>query len=242
MSGETMSVLVIVLEGAWVDHMRGYDDEGETTPFLDELARQEVRFANASRTAASALPAVASLLTGLFPRAHGATEESGVLAAGPPTLAQLLRGAGYRTAAFSAAAAVSPTTGCDRAPTVLALVDVAGPDAPVQGRALLRDGAATPSPGLVFAEHYRLDSGDVRGKAVRSAREQVVWRSDEQRAYVSRAELGRCNQIDTHTAPADALRQALCAWLSDTERRMRDHSLDGTVGAAPTAARCAAVE
>ncbi len=133
MSGETMNVPVIVPEGAWVDHMRGYGDEGETTPFLDELARQEVRFANASRTAASALPAVASLLTGLFPRPHGATD-------------------------------------------------------------------------------------------------------------VSLAEFGRGNQIDTNTAPADALGRALYAWLSDTERRMRDHNLDGTVGAAAAAARCAAVE
>jgi len=363
MPGESTNVLVIVLEGARADHTGCYGYELQTTPFLDDLARQGVRFANASSTAATALPAVASLLTGLFPRAHGATEESGVLPAGPRTLAERLRGAGYRTAAFSAAATVSPETGCDRgfesvdtgssggrrrgraaayarraSDRVLGRADCGArrtaaalsawaqagqepffalahfseagtttpPPAPydrafataavdercarhdgalryfelrpqdvalalgarwdrtlavltaTHGAALteeasglgpdtlrvplLRDGTVTSGPGWAFAEHYRVDCSEVRTKAVRSAREQFVWRSDEQGAYFSLVKPWRGNQIDTQRARADALRRALFTWLPDTEQWMRRHGFDAMVDRTPAAARRAAVE
>jgi len=109
-----MNLLLVVLEGARVDHLGCYGAAAETTPFLDQVARQGVRFTEAFTTAPAALPAHASLLTGLFACVHGATEESGALPAAPAVLPEVLRAAGYRTAAFCPDPAVSPERGCGR--------------------------------------------------------------------------------------------------------------------------------
>jgi len=114
MGGNAMNLLLVVLEGARVDHLSCYGAAAQTTPFLDQIAREGVRCTEAFTTAPAALPAHASLLTGWFACAHGATEESGVLTATPPTLPEMLRAAGYRTAAFCPDRAVSPATGCGR--------------------------------------------------------------------------------------------------------------------------------
>src|SRR5262245_37916564 len=114
MRENTMNVLLVVLEGARADHMGCYGYGRETTPFLDQVARQGVRCTAAYTTAPAALPAAASLLTGLFAHAHGATEESGNLLPGAPLLPELLRGAGYRTAAFCPAPTISPEHGLGR--------------------------------------------------------------------------------------------------------------------------------
>ncbi|MDX2166735.1 MAG: sulfatase [Deltaproteobacteria bacterium] len=121
MGGDAVNVLVVVLEGARADHIGHNGAAWETTPYLDQVARQGVRFTRAYTTAPAALPAHASLLSGLFACAHGATEESGGLGATPPLLSEALRDAGYRTAAFypsarggHPAAPVSPASGCGR--------------------------------------------------------------------------------------------------------------------------------
>jgi arylsulfatase A-like enzyme len=398
MRHDVLNLLLIVLEGARADHMGCYGYGRETTPFLDTLARQGLRCSAAFTPAPAPLPAVASLLTGLFAHAHGATEESGALPPGAPLLPELLRGAGYRTAAFCPAPAVSPETGLGRgferfytghgqgritgpaadyarrasdrvlgrrdagarrttralrewvdgidepfaalvlyrepasdvpppapydrmfadgdadaavawhdgalryvdlrlreladalqaagrwdrtlvvvtathgraldgspepnfspaglriplllrapgcvprgfvveetaqltdvAPTVLALANVAAPDAPMQGRALLRDGAATPGPTFAFAEAFRREPADLRRKAIRGGRGQFVWRSDEANAFY---DIGRDGEVGpdrlaSELARADRLRRALFEWLASSERWTGEHGLDG---------------
>lgn len=391
MHGETLNVLLVVLEGGRADHMGCYGYGRDTTPFLDQVARQGVRCTAAYTSAPALLPATASLLTGLFAHAHGATEESGELAPGRVSLAELLRGAGYRTAAFSPAPAVGPEHGLGRgferfqtgrdggraadyarrasdrvlgrrdagarrstlalrdwlaaggepffafvsyretdsplpppapydrefadgasaavawhdgalryvdmrlrevadalaaagrwdrtllvvtathgrgldeaaageltpaalrvplllrapgrvpcgfvvddiaqlpdvAPTILSLCRVAAPDAPMQGRALLREAAATPGPGIAVAESFRRDAGDVRRKAIRAGRSQFVWRSDEANAFY---DLGRdgdagVNRLAEDVARADTLRRALFDWLASAEAWARAQGL-----------------
>ncbi|MEO8601640.1 MAG: sulfatase [bacterium] len=114
MGDNAMDLLLVVLEGARVDHLGCYGATAETTPFLDQVARQGVRFTEAFTTAPAALPAHASLLSGLFACVHGATEESGALPVAPVLLPEVLRAAGYRTAAFCPDPAVSPASGCGR--------------------------------------------------------------------------------------------------------------------------------
>lgn len=397
------NVLLVVLEGARADHMGCYGYGRDTTPFLDQVARQGVRCGAAYTTATSALPAMASLLTGLFAHAHGATEESGALPPGAVLLQELLRGAGYRTAAFCPSPLVGPESGFGRgferfyggggdgrisgraadyarrasdrvlgrrdagarrttqallewvattdpapfaalvvlrepasalpppapydrmfaddgaaaaaaaghdgalryvdmrlrevadaliasgrwdrtlvvvtsthgrrldsdgegdadltpaglhvplllrgpdlvprgfvvdeiaqlsdvAPTILALAGVAAPDAPMQGRVLLRDGEATPGPRFAFAEVFRREAGDQRRKAVRDPRGQFVWRSDEANAFydVARDGEGGPDRLVEALPQADALRRALFDWLAASERWARDHDLGGT--------------
>jgi arylsulfatase A-like enzyme len=111
--GEPLNVLLIVLEGARVDHLSAAG-EPATTPFLEQVAREGVRFPHAFTSAPASVPAVASMLTGLFASLHGATEETRALGPAPRLLPELLRAAGYRTAAFCPHPAISPQNGFGR--------------------------------------------------------------------------------------------------------------------------------
>src|SRR5215212_4203725 len=70
-------------------------------PNVDRLAAAGLRFTAARSAAPLTLPSHATILTGLLPPAHG-VHENGVdsLDDRHQTLAKILRGAGYRTAAF----------------------------------------------------------------------------------------------------------------------------------------------
>jgi arylsulfatase A-like enzyme len=109
-----MNVLLVVLEGARPDHLSGPRGERDTTPFLAQIAREGVRFTQAFTCAPSSAAAHASLLTGLFPSLHGVTEESSVLGPQLRLLPELLKAAGYRTAAFCPDPALGPEAGFGR--------------------------------------------------------------------------------------------------------------------------------
>lgn len=68
---------------------------------LAELRDASLRFSNAYSTAPWTLPALASLMTGLYPDRHGAIHPYTRLSAGIPSLAQALQDAGYATVAFT---------------------------------------------------------------------------------------------------------------------------------------------
>jgi arylsulfatase len=102
-------MLVIAVDGLRADHLTCYGYDRRTTPELDELARDGVRFENAFTTAPAAFQALASLLTGCDPlvskrflppdvpptlQTHWYVSESA------PHLAYELLRNGWRTAAF----------------------------------------------------------------------------------------------------------------------------------------------
>lgn len=107
-------VVLVVIDAARADHFSAYGYARETTPFLDRVAREGVRCTHAVATAPGSLAAHASLFTGLHAVTHGVSDERPRLRAEPRVLAECLRDAGYRTAAFCTNAAVSPETGFDR--------------------------------------------------------------------------------------------------------------------------------
>ena len=68
---------------------------------LDRLASQGRVFTNAHAHNVVTLPSHVNILTGLYPFQHGVRDNSGFRLAGTfPTLATVLRGAGYATGAF----------------------------------------------------------------------------------------------------------------------------------------------
>lgn len=69
-------------------------------PAIDRLAASGLRFDAARAAVPLTLPSHASIHTGLLPPAHGVRENGATLADSHPTLARLLKGAGYDTAAF----------------------------------------------------------------------------------------------------------------------------------------------
>ena len=86
-----------------------------STPALDGLALEGIRFSQAVATAPLTLPSHASILTGLFPPRH-AVHQNGAAALSPtvPTLAEALHGRGYRTAAFVGSFVLDARFGLDR--------------------------------------------------------------------------------------------------------------------------------
>ncbi len=111
---DRLNTLLVVLDCARADHLSCYGYGRETTPFLDQVARDGVRFSRMIATAPWTLPAHASLFTGLPSATHGATDESHVLSARHTSIAEYLQTAGYRTAAFCTTPWVSPETGFGR--------------------------------------------------------------------------------------------------------------------------------
>ncbi len=108
------NVLLVTLDTVRADRVGCYGG-AVATPALDRLAREGVRFAQASSPAPLTLPAHASLLSGLLPPAHGLRNNgAGAFPADRPTLATALAARGYRTAAFLGAFVLDRRFGLDR--------------------------------------------------------------------------------------------------------------------------------
>jgi len=103
--------VLVVLDTVRRDRLSLYGYERETTPFLEELAASSRLYTNAYSTSSWTAPAHASLFTGLFPIAHGATQEGFVLDAAHVTLAERLSRAGYRTFGITENAVISSLLG-----------------------------------------------------------------------------------------------------------------------------------
>jgi arylsulfatase A-like enzyme len=90
------NLILISLDTLRRDHVGCYGYERDTTPALDALAARSLRFDNAFSVQPWTLTAHMTMLTGLLPSVHGLSTESG-LPRGIPTLADLLKPAGYVT-------------------------------------------------------------------------------------------------------------------------------------------------
>ena len=97
-------ILFVTLDTTRADHIGAYGYRRAQTPHIDRLAAEGARFASVTATAPLTLPAHASLLTGLYPPEHGVRNNGNFrLEERIPTVATVLRGQGYRTAAFVSA-------------------------------------------------------------------------------------------------------------------------------------------
>ena len=95
------NILLVVLDAARADHFSSYGYGRPTTPNLDQMAQEGIRYSRAVSTSSWTLPAHASLFTGLLPEEHGARNQHAWLIDRIPTLAELLRQKGYRTGCFT---------------------------------------------------------------------------------------------------------------------------------------------
>src|SRR5262249_48890001 len=94
------NVLLISLDTLRPDHLGCYGHTRPTTPTLDRFAARSVRFTNCRAQAPWTLPSHMSLFTSMLPSHNGVDNLNKVLPEDVPTLAELLRGEGYRTAAL----------------------------------------------------------------------------------------------------------------------------------------------
>ena len=113
--GGRRNVLVITIDTLRADRVGCYGFALAHTPAIDGLARAGVRCTNATTAAPITLPAHCSIMTGLYPPAHG-VRDNGNYALSPDavTLAERLSAAGYRTAAFVSAEVLARRYGLDQ--------------------------------------------------------------------------------------------------------------------------------
>jgi arylsulfatase A-like enzyme/Tfp pilus assembly protein PilF len=106
------NLLLISIDTLRADRLGSYGYAEADTPRLDALGARGLRFEQATTVAPLTLPAHASLLTGIFPATHGVRDNIGFnLAEQQVTLAETLRGEGYRTGAFLGAFALDSRFG-----------------------------------------------------------------------------------------------------------------------------------
>lgn len=106
------NVLLVTLDTTRADRIGAYGYTLAETPALDRLAREGVRFADATSQSPLTAPAHTALLTGQYPGRLGIRNNaSSPIPDSAVTLAEALRGAGYRTGAFIGAFVVDRAYG-----------------------------------------------------------------------------------------------------------------------------------
>jgi arylsulfatase A-like enzyme len=95
------NVIVFLVDTLRADRLASYGGDGRLTPHADRFAAGATVYEAAVAQAPWTRPAVASIFTGMWPQDHGTWNLHSVLAPEARTLAELLAGAGYRTAAVS---------------------------------------------------------------------------------------------------------------------------------------------
>lgn len=107
-------VVLVVADAMRADALGVYGAGGEASPNLDAFAADAVVFDQAWTTATWTRPAVASLLTGQYPRVHKTMYKSDRLPEGLSTLAGMLVGRGYATVASVTNVNLAPAFGLGR--------------------------------------------------------------------------------------------------------------------------------
>jgi choline-sulfatase len=93
------NLIVIVVDALRSDHLPSYGYSRDTAPYLARLAGEGIQLQGYS-VSSWTKPSVASLLTGLSPQRHQAISRSDHLPAAAPYLPEILRKAGFDTAAY----------------------------------------------------------------------------------------------------------------------------------------------
>jgi arylsulfatase A-like enzyme len=105
------SVILIVLDTARADRFSCYGYGRDTTPFLKTLCKDATMYSGVIAPAPWTLPSHASIFTGLYPSAHGATWKTRYLDDRFFTLPEYLSERGYNTIGFCNNPAVTRVNG-----------------------------------------------------------------------------------------------------------------------------------
>jgi arylsulfatase A-like enzyme len=104
-------IVLIVIDTLRADHLGSYGYSRNTTPHIDALAADATRYTRAYSHAPWTTPSVAALMTSQYPSALGISNVQSRLPDEAVLLPELLRDAGYRTAAFVSHSFVSAKWG-----------------------------------------------------------------------------------------------------------------------------------
>ncbi|MDG1482570.1 MAG: sulfatase [Myxococcota bacterium] len=107
-------VILVSIDTLRADHLSSYGYERQTSPFLDSLAADGVRFAQARSASPWTLPAHTTMLTGQLPATHRVVDDSLSLSETVPYLPDVMAQAGYHTGGFVTTLYVSRMFGFQR--------------------------------------------------------------------------------------------------------------------------------
>ena len=108
------NIILISLDTLRADHLGTYGYHRNTSPFIDAFAKESIVFEHAVVQAPNTLPSHMSIMTSLYPSFHGTWNKNSRLDDEHITLAELLQGKGYQTAAFVDGGFVSASFGFDQ--------------------------------------------------------------------------------------------------------------------------------
>jgi arylsulfatase A-like enzyme len=94
------NILLITIDTLRADRLSASGYARPTTPHLDRLASEGLRFTHVESPRAKTTPAIASVMTGLYQHGHGARDLLMPLEGRLPLLAERLRAAGWSTGAI----------------------------------------------------------------------------------------------------------------------------------------------
>lgn len=160
------NLVLITLDTVRADRIGSYGYAAAETPWLDRLAAEGVRFAQASAPVPLTLPSHSSILSGLLPPHHGLRNNgAGSFPDGRETLATLLSGQGWRTGAFVGAFVLDRRFGLsrgfqtyddeiERAPGAAVVLEAERAGREVMDRALSWLGQDTSKPFFLWVHLY----------------------------------------------------------------------------------------
>jgi arylsulfatase A-like enzyme len=105
------TVVLISIDTLRPERLGVYGNAADVSPRIDALAQDAVVFDQALALSPWTLPSHMTMLTGLDPVAHGVRKLGGVLSERVTTLAEALKAAGFRTAAFTDGGLVHHSSG-----------------------------------------------------------------------------------------------------------------------------------
>lgn len=108
-------LVIVTIDTLRADRLGVYGNTSVPTPNFDRLAREGARAVDASAHVPITRPSHASIFTGRYPAEHGVRDNVSLpLAKDVPTLADVVSGAGFTTAAFVSSFVLSKQSGLHR--------------------------------------------------------------------------------------------------------------------------------
>jgi arylsulfatase A-like enzyme len=154
------NVVLVVVDTLRADRLGAWGLPRGATPNLDSLARRAVSFPRAYAAATWTLPSIGSIVTGLHPTTLATTKFRSRIPEGVETLAERLRGEGYRTAAVVSHLLVAARAGFDQGFDEFDEEEIGGskyvssPGVTSRGEDLLRNLAKEKKPFFLFLHYF----------------------------------------------------------------------------------------
>ncbi len=108
------SIVIYLIDTLRADRLGCYGYARPTSPAIDRFAAESVRWSEARAQASWTRPAVATVLTGLYPITHGAERSADRLPKRVEMISEMFQKAGYETAMVTSNGNVAPLFGFDQ--------------------------------------------------------------------------------------------------------------------------------